>query len=146
MHENIKQRIRLDEAVKLKPYKCIAEKLTIGIGRNLTDRGISPEEAEFLFENDLELAEKESIAWLGFNCWTILNEQRRGVVINMMFNLGAPRLAKFKKFKAALLAYDYQEAAVEMLDSKWARQVGERSQRLAEMMRSGFWLNNHNKY
>jgi len=64
-----------------------------------------------------------------------LDWTRRAVVLDMLFNLGLPRFLKFKKFLAALHEGNYDVAAAEMLDSKWARQVGERATELANMMR-----------
>ena len=66
-----------------------------------------------------------------------LNDVRQRVFVNMTFNLGSTRLAMFKKFLAAVEARDYETAAEEMLDSKWAEQVKGRADRLADMMRSG---------
>ena len=72
-----------------------------------------------------------------FPQWTELSETRQLVLADMMFNLGADRFLKFKKFWKAMLDRDYETAAAEMLDSKWANQVGNRAKRLSEMMRNG---------
>jgi len=66
-----------------------------------------------------------------------LDPVRRGVIINMLFNLGRSRFSRFKKTIAALRAKDYDTAAVEMMDSKWARQVKTRAVELSEIMRTG---------
>jgi lysozyme len=71
---------------------------------------------------------------------------RQAVLIDMLYNLGLPKLSKFKKMLKALREADYDNAAAEMLDSKWRRDVGRRSFRLAEMMQHGEWpkdLPNH---
>ena len=74
--------------------------------------------------------------------WTIgigrnLQDARQRVCINMCFNLGLTRLLGFKKFLAAMAAGDWETAGVEMLDSKWSRQVGARSTRLKDLLLEG---------
>lgn len=66
-----------------------------------------------------------------------LSLRRRRVLIDMCFNLGLPRLLRFKKMLAAVVARDFNLAAEEMLSSVWAKQVGQRAQTLATMMREG---------
>lgn len=123
-----------DEGLKLKPYQCTAGKLTIGIGRNLDEVGISEAEAVFLLRNDISRVRKElsSLGW-----YRTLDERRKEVIVNMCFNLGLSRLNGFYKMIACIEQGDYSGAANEMLDSKWSEQVGERAVRLANIMRSG---------
>ncbi|MCD8568035.1 MAG: hypothetical protein LRY50_06730 [Geovibrio sp.] len=129
----IEDQLILHEGLRLKPYRCTENKLTIGVGRNIEERGITATEAMFLLKNDIEAVEKElsRFAW-----FTKQDEIRRRVLIDMGF-MGVPRLLGFKKMIQALVADDYEKAAAEMLDSKWSRQVGGRAVRLAEMMRTG---------
>lgn len=122
------------EAEKLMPYKCSAGKLTIGVGRNLTDRGITQEESRFLLKNDIDIVLAECG---GLDYWDALDPARRMVVADMVFNLGLARFLKFKKTNAALLEGDYEKAAVEMEDSSWYRQVGRRAVKLQKIMRQG---------
>jgi lysozyme len=129
----LRERVKLDEGLRLKPYRCTAGKLTIGYGRNLEDNGISDEEAEYLLTNDLKFAAMETVAM--FPTWDRLSDLRREVLVNMMLNLGATKLRKFKRMREALSREDYGSAAAEMLDSKWALQVGQRAERLAKQMR-----------
>ncbi len=126
--------VKIHESLRLKPYHCSAGKLTIGYGRNLDDVGISNEEAEYLLKHDLENAEKEAEK---LDCYKKLNQNRKDILIEMVFNLGYPRLCGFKKMLSALDRGDYDGAANEMLDSKWARDVGERAKTLAYFMRIG---------
>jgi lysozyme len=134
LHRLQKQLIR-HEALRLKPYRCSAGKLTIGIGRNLDDVGITAEEAYFLLGNDISRV----IAELDRNLpiFSSLDEIRKRVLIDMGFNLGISRLMKFRRMLAALEQSDFQKAAVEMMDSKWASQVGSRAERLKHMMNTG---------
>lgn len=120
-----------DEGLRLKPYVDSVGKLTIGIGRNLTDRGITATEAMFLFRNDIALTEQELAAFTWFQR---LTPERQRAIFNMAFNLGAPKLHEFKRMIAAIEARQYEAAAAEMLASKWAGQVGGRARRLADLM------------
>lgn len=124
-----------DEGLRFKPYKCTAGKLTIGIGRNLDDVGISEEEAYFLCGNDIDAAADDldqNVPW-----FRQLSDTRQRALVNMCFNLGWPRLSGFRNMLMALKEGDYDRAASEALDSRWARQVGARSERIAEMYRNG---------
>lgn len=122
-----------DEGVVLKPYKCTAGKTTIGIGRNLDDVGITAAEARMLAFHDIDRVEAEltrNIPWIFDK-----PEPVQRAVANMCFNMGWPRLSGFKKMLAALEAEDYEKAAAEALNSRWASQVGERAQRIAKLIR-----------
>ena len=132
--KSIEEQLILHEGLKLKPYRCTAGKLTIGVGRNLDDKGISKEEALFLLANDIEDAIKDLS---NFDWFEDLDPVRKKVVIDMRYNLGPTRFRQFKRMIAALAAGDYKAAADQMLDSRWARQVKTRADRLAEMMRTG---------
>ena len=125
------------EGLRLKPYKCTAGKLTIGYGRNLEDVGISQAEADMMFERDFAMAESEVKKLLRVNGidWECLIEQRFYVLTDMMFNMGYDRLSKFKKMLYALKKGLYEDVANEMLDSVWAKQVGNRATQLAALMR-----------
>ena len=130
----VAQLIKKHEGLRLKPYRCPAGKLTIGYGRNLDDSGISPSEAEALLYNDIQTC---YAACVKFGFWNRLNAARQAVLLDMCFNLGISRLKQFKKMLAALTRGNYENAAKEMLDSAWARQVKTRAQELAEIMKKG---------
>lgn len=123
------------EGLELKPYRCTAGRLTIGIGRNLDDRGITEDEARFLCQNDVDIVEQELARKFPFIVG--LDDVRIRVLLDMAFNLGVPRLSAFSNMWAALEEGDYKQAAVEMLDSRWARQVGRRATNLSQMMETG---------
>jgi lysozyme len=125
------------EGLRLKPYRCTAGKLTIGVGRNLDDRGLSPDEALYLLRNDIEISRTELSG--AFPWFAKLDPVRQAVLIDMHVNLGLGTLSKFVITLGLIKTGRYDEAASEMLDSAWSRQVGRRARRLAEMMRTGEW-------
>lgn len=128
----IKQ-LKRHEGFRAFPYKDTVGKLTIGYGRNLDDVGITEQEGRALLLNDVEIAVKEvNVTWP----WILDHDEvRQQVIYNVAFNMGVPRLSGFKKMFAAMEDFDYEKAAEEMLDSKWATQVGDRATELAGMMR-----------
>ena len=96
---------------------------------------VSEERILECLNNDIDIVCKElnqNMSW-----WSELDDTRQRVLANMAFNLGLPRLGKFKKFLAAVQEQDWEKAAVEMMDSKWATQVGNRAVRLKEKMLNG---------
>jgi len=123
------------EGMELEVYEDSLGIPTIGIGRNLVDRGITEDEARFLCNNDIDIVERELVA--EFPIVAELDSIRQRVLIDMAFNVGVPRLTGFRKMWAAIHCGDYAEAAVEMMDSKWAKQVGRRAERLSLMMETG---------
>ena len=122
------------EGIRLKPYEDSLGNLTIGIGRNLSERGISRAEAFALLRNDLRWVKEELEK---YDFYKALNPVRKAVLINMMFNLGPERFSSFKKMISALEIGDFRSASVEMLRSKWAVQVGVRAIELAKLMLTG---------
>ncbi len=124
-----------DEGERLKPYldTAVPPKTTIGVGRNLTDRGITHDEAMVLLDNDLVII-KDTLAqhcpWLD----ACPEAVQRGLG-NMCFNVGWPRLSGFRNMLAALQAHDWEKAADEALNSTWAAQVPNRAHRIAMLFR-----------
>lgn len=129
---------------------------TIGIGRNLRDRGISKEELEYmdiphidlvyrdgiteadaryLAMNDIKIVEQELVAV--HPCVENLDAVRQLILMDMAFNMGVPRLCKFKKMWYAIHELNFDAASLEMLDSRWAKQVKGRATKLSEAMRTG---------
>ncbi len=134
MDDDIKQMLIKYEGLKLKPYRDSMGKLTIGIGRNLDDDGISDDEALFLLTNDIHRCELQlkSYPWYIFQPPIV-----QKALINMCFNLGIDKLLGFKNMIAALNDKDYTRASLEALDSKWAIEVGRRAKDIALMIREG---------
>lgn len=130
----LKSQLERHEGLRLKPYRDTVGKLTVGYGRNLDDVGITPEEAELMLDNDIDAAEKHLKTVDEYNS---LDPIRQAVICNMAFNLGFYGLMAFRKMWKAIARKDYTEAAKQMLDSRWARQVGYRADELAQIMRSG---------
>lgn len=133
----LEDQLRRDEGVKLKPYRDSVGKLTIGIGRNLDDDGISLEEADFLLEADMKAATVSLEA--NFPWAMALDEARKGALLNMTFNMGIKGLSEFKDFLAKMQSGNFSAAAGAMLDSLWAKQVGPRATRLSMQIQSGVW-------
>jgi len=131
----IKSSLKIHEGKSLKPYQCTAGKLSIGYGRNLDDRGITTEEAEYLLANDIQVAVRELDR--AFPGWRNHSDNVQNVLVELSFAMGAPRLAGFRKMWAALDAKDYPTAAAELLDSRWRQQVGQRAITLADRLRAG---------
>lgn len=129
--------LELHEGNKRFPYRCTAGKLTIGVGFNLDDVGLYPEEIQFILDNRVRLVrtrlEKE-LPW-----FSRLNDVRQAVLIDMGYNLGVDGLLKFKRTLGSVERGDYELAAQQMLQSLWARQVKGRAVRLSKMMESGEW-------
>ncbi|MGH8660625.1 MAG: glycoside hydrolase family protein [Burkholderiales bacterium] len=123
------------EGLRLKPYRDTRDKLTIGVGRNLDDVGITRAEALMLLNNDIATVRNE--VERAFQWFSSLNAVRKAVVLDMVFNLGLPKFRQFEKTIAAIKAKNWEKAAREMLDSRWARQVGVRAKELAAMMKRG---------
>lgn len=125
----LKQDLTRDEGTRLKPYEDSRGKLTIGIGRNLDDIGISNAEADFLLTNDI--ANVMQTLDKAFPWWNTLSEPRQRALANMTFNMGFSKLLGFRQMLNALQTGDYMEASKQALDSEWARQVGDRAHRIA---------------
>ena len=144
------------EGMVLRVYQDSLGIDTIGIGRNLEDRGITLAElnhmdipnvntiyqygitetdARYLATNDVQIVEDELLR--AHPCVDRLDSVRQLVLVDMGFNMGIPRLCKFKKMWNAIHEEKYDIAAKEMLDSRWANQVKSRSVKLANAMHNG---------
>ena len=154
--EDFIEKLIKHEGLRLQVYKDTLGIDTVGIGRNLEDRGITDEELEgmdipnmdiiyqhgiseadamYLAGNDVQIVEEELVR--AHPCVDKLDAVRQLVVMDMAFNMGVPRLCKFKNMWAAIHEEDYPTAAKEMLDSRWATQVKGRSTKLAHAMHHG---------
>ena len=129
--------LRLHEGVKRFPYRCTAGKLTIGVGFNLDDVGLYPEEIDFILDNRIRRTEEE--VERVFPWYNELDEVRQAVIVDMAYNMGIATLQQFKRTLGSVRDGDYVRAAAQMLQSKWARQVKNRAIRLSIMMETGEW-------
>jgi lysozyme len=130
--------LRRDEGVVDHAYQDSLGYWTIGVGRLIDKRKggkLTDEEIDYLLMNDV----KECVADLDKNLpwWRSLSDARRRVLVNMRFNLGMAGLLGFKNTLKFIETGEYKRAADNMLLSKWAKQVGQRANRLAKMMEQG---------
>ena len=136
--EKLLKMIKLHEGVKSHAYQCTAGKWTIGVGRNIDEEGglgLSEEEINVLLINDVERVKNELTA--AYFWFPALDEVRQAAMIDMCFNLGLSRLRGFVKAIEAMSRQQYDKAADEFLDSRWASQVGQRAIRVTDMIRTG---------
>ena len=111
--------------------------ITVGVGRNIDEDGglgLSDDEIDYLLANDIKRCKQELVALSWF---VDLDEVRQDALINLCFNLGLTRLLGFRNAMAAMAEGDYEKAADEFLDSRWATQVGQRAIEVTNMIRSG---------
>lgn len=124
-----------EEGYRQFPYRCTAGKLTIGIGFNLDDTGLSMDESLLILRHrivKIRNAIRKKCPW-----YDSLAEARQACLVGMAYQMGIEGLFKFKVTLAYAEAGRYEEAALNMLASKWARQTPARAQRAAYMMRYG---------
>lgn len=135
----LRAQLERDEGVRLRPYVDTVGKTSIGVGRNLTDVGISRIEAAYLLENDIDRAIRDLVGT--FDWFPLLDPVRQCCLVAMAFNMGIGNshrgLRSFKTTLAAIARGDYAAAAVGMRRSRWALQVGLRAERLARQMETG---------
>ena len=131
----IRKLLTFEEGCKLKPYKCTAGKFTIGIGRNLEDRGITEQEAQMLLTNDIRDCTSLVLKAMP---WAInIDQPRKDVLISMCFQMGLNGLLGFNKFLNAMRDGDWQNAADELKDSRFYRQTTGRAERMINIVKTG---------
>ena len=133
----LSDQLRIHEGVRTHAYKCSANMITVGVGRNLDENGgigLSDDEIDYLLENDIKRCKQElvSLSW-----FADLDVVRQDAIVNLCFNLGLTRLMGFKNAMGAMAVGDYEKAADEFLDSRWANQVGQRALDVTHMIRTG---------
>jgi lysozyme len=131
------EQLKRHEGVRTHAYKCSADYITVGVGRNIDQDGglgLSDDEIDYLLANDIKRCKQELVALSWF---VDLDEVRQDALINLCFNLGLTRLLGFRNAMAAMAEGDYEKAADEFLDSRWATQVGQRAIEVTNMIRSG---------
>ena len=140
----LRKELEVDEGVKYEIYKDHLGYPTFGIGHLVIDSDpeygqevgtpVSEDRVIEAFDNDVQivLADCERL----YNDFNVLPEEVQLIIANMMFNMGRPRLSKFKGMKAGVDAQDWNKAADEMIDSAWYKQVPNRAGRLVKRMRA----------
>jgi lysozyme len=136
-HEKLKHMLTHHEGARKFPYTDTVGKVSIGVGRNLTDKGISPSEMAILLENDINDALKDLDANLPW--WRTLSEARQLVLADLCFNMGIRKLLAFKKTLGHVQAGQFKEAGAELLNSKYAKQVGARAVTLKNILVTGLY-------
>jgi lysozyme len=135
-HEGFRK-LAYDDATgrPLRPGDELQGKVTIGIGRNITDKGLTQGEAEMLLKSDIQEATKAAKKYKWFEG---LNPARQAVIVSMIFNMGS--IDDFRLMRQAISFRDWPETVAQMLDSKWATQIGSgRLSDLTNMMKTGQW-------
>jgi len=127
--------LRAHEGLVLKPYLCTSGKTTIGIGRNLTDKGISEAEAHILLSHDLTDT-RDFLVTQPY--WQSLDPHRKSALLDLAFCVGPAGFMKFKKLREALINKEYDRAGNEIIDSRFAQQTGNRATELARIIKLGF--------
>jgi lysozyme len=119
------------------PYKCTAGKLTCGYGRNIEDKGISEYEATIMLDSDISDALTDLRKVFNYEEFEHLSFNRKMALTDMVFNIGRPRFLGFKKMIQAIKDKDFDKAALELMDSNYARQVPNRATRNRDLIRGG---------
>lgn len=126
--------LRRHEGTRQFVYQCTAGKSTIGVGRNLEDRGVLPDEIELMLANDIKACAEDL---RGFGWWDDLTPNRKAALIDLRFCVGPAGFRGFKKMIAAIEVKDFKEAAHQIRESKFARQTGHRAADLAGLIWAG---------
>jgi len=138
--QRLRNQLIYDEGVRSSAYQDSEDLWTIGVGRLIDEKKggkLSADEIEYLLDNDIDKIINQTTR--EFDWYYDLSEIRKEVILNMAFNLGIGGVKKFKNMIGALKRHDWEDAAREMLDSKWSGQVGQRAIRLSEAMRLDNW-------
>ena len=133
--ELLKEQLLREEGFRAHPYMDTTGHVTIGIGRNLVDVGITLDEAMHMLTNDIHACEAQLEQYGAF---IALDPVRKMVLIDLCFNLGFGGLEQFVKFWAAIRHHDYKLAGDELRNSRWYGQVKvTRAENLIRMLESG---------
>lgn len=129
--------LRIDEGVRNKLYQDTVGKWTGGVGRNFSDRQMSPALIQFMLDEDIDMCIDQLDH--AFPWWEKMCDARQNALLNLVFNLGITTLLQFKNSLAALEAGKWEAAANGFMDSKWAKQVGARAVRVTDLIRNGYF-------
>jgi len=142
--EKLREELIADEGMRLDIYKCTAGHLTVGVGHRIIEGDaehgkplgytITERRMKQLFDLDIAIVREDCHRL--YEDFSELPEEAQRIIANMMFNMGLPRMRLFKAMRQCVNDRDWAGAALEMLDSKWARQLPNRSERLVKRMRA----------
>ena len=135
IRQKLKTRLLVEEGYKQFPYTDSTGHLTIVIGRNLEKVGISLDEALYMLDDDLMSVERNLWHYCAF--YSALSEIRKSVLVDIAFNMGIRTVLDFKEMISCIEKQDYEGAAKAMMNSEWAKQVGNRASKLALIMETG---------
>jgi len=135
MTETIEELLIRHESIRFKPYLCSAGRTTIGVGRNLSDKGITEEEATYLLRNDIDECLRDLANLVFKGQFYEFPKPIQMVLMDMRFQLGPAGFRKFKKMIQAFKDQNYSKAIEEMMDSNWYHQTRNRAEDLIEMVR-----------
>jgi lysozyme len=131
----LREQLIRHEGIRLRAYVDTVGKVTIGVGRNISDNGITYDEALLLLDHDIDSHVEDLVTALP---WVSrLDPVRFRAMADLVFNMGIMRLLGFVHTLAAMERGDYETAANGLLESKYARQVGRRAETVAQMIRVG---------
>ena len=133
MKSELERMLIRHEGKRSLPYECSAGKITVGVGRNLEDNPLTEEEIMYLLRNDIARCEKELNRYSWFR---MMDKPRQDACLDLLFNIGLTRFLQFRRMIKAFENRDYDLASKELLDSKYALQVGARANELSEIIRT----------
>ncbi|RLE52076.1 MAG: lysozyme [Candidatus Methanomethylicota archaeon] len=133
--KELRKHVEQSEGLRLKLYKCTSGRLTIGYGHNIDDNGITLTIAKDMLEEDLQEAERSLFA--AFPAYQMLSQPRIDALIDLTFNIGITKFKRFGYLHKALAMQDFETAAAELMDSKYARQVGNRAKINRDLILTG---------
>ncbi len=131
----MKAELTRDEGSRRFPYYDSGNRMTVGVGRDISDNGLRPDEISLMLDNDIRGAAADldhNIPW-----WRTLDPVRQRAMLNLCFNLGWSKFAQFPRFFSAMHQARWDDAAIELIGSRWHTQVGDRATRIEEMVRTG---------
>ena len=142
--EKLREELIADEGMRLDVYKCTAGYLTVGVGHRIIEGDaeygkplgytITERRMKQLFDLDIAIVREDCHRL--YEDFSDLPEEAQRIIANMVFNMGLPRMRLFKAMRKCVNDRDWAGAALEMLDSKWARQLQNSSERLVKRMRA----------
>ena len=133
MKSELERMLIRHEGKRSLPYECSAGKITVGVGRNLEDNPLTEEEIMYLLRNDIARCEKELNRYSWFR---MMDQRRQDACLDLWLTIGLTRFLQFRRMIKAFENRDYDLASKELLDSKYALQVGARANELSEIIRT----------